>query len=64
MFQAERFFTDGDGSFEQRLGGLCVTALAQQEGKIAESLRRVGMLGADHFLPDSQGALEERPRPC
>jgi hypothetical protein len=40
----------------------CKVALVpKQDGEVVEAPGYLGMLGAERLLPDSQGALQERP---
>ena len=48
---------------EERLG-VRVANIPQQAGKIAETRRYLGMLGAEHLLGDCKRALTKRPRPA
>src|SRR5260370_15999439 len=63
MIQAEGFFADGNGRFEQSLGVVRVTGLAQYAGETAQATRGIRMLGAKHLLADRERALKERTRP-
>jgi hypothetical protein len=58
-----RCLQDGERPLVEWLGGRGVALRGEEQGEVAQALRRQDVSGPKRRLPDRQGALEQRPCP-